>query len=408
MMNFENYLVESKNTHMEHIEDLIFNDGVNGARNAINFLRDLRDMLSGHVGSKHNITVKWDGAPAIFAGIDPTDGNFFVAKKGIFNKNPKLYKSYDDIDKDLSGDLNKKFKIALTEFKKLGIKKGVYQGDLMYTHSDIEKITIEGEKYYSFQPNTIVYTVPVNSRLAREIIRARIGVVWHTTYTGKSLESLSASFGEDITKKFKSIPSIWQVDATYHDVSGKANFTAKETAQLTRILSTAGKTFQGISGDSLRAIEADDELKMRIKTFNNTFVRAGKPFPNPNRHVTKLFHYIHDYYQKEIDKKKTTASKKKWEDKRSQIINKLFHNKSDLVQIFHLMNIIIQAKQMVINKLNEANSLGTFLRVSNGYKVTRQEGFVAIDSINGAVKLVDRLEFSRANFSPDVLKGWEK
>jgi len=169
-------LTEQKNTHMEHIEDMIFNDGVDGARLAINSLRNLRDMLAGKSDSKVNATVKWDGAPAIFAGIDPADGQFFVAKKGLFNVNPKLYKTQSDIDKDLSGELAAKFTVALREFAKLGIKKGVYQGDLLFTSGDLSVVTIDGEKHYSFQPNTIVYTVPVRSSLGAQLAKAKIGI----------------------------------------------------------------------------------------------------------------------------------------------------------------------------------------------------------------------------------------
>ena len=89
MKSFSSYLVESKNTHMEHIEDMVFNDGVTGARLAINSLRQLRDMLAGNASQAYDMTVKWDGAPANFAGIDPRHGEFLIAKKGIFNKDPQ-------------------------------------------------------------------------------------------------------------------------------------------------------------------------------------------------------------------------------------------------------------------------------------------------------------------------------
>ena len=156
-----------KNLHLEHIEDEILNYGVDGGRAAINFLRSLRDMLAGSSRTSVNMTVKWDGAPAIFAGIDPSDGKFFVAKKSVFNVSPKLYKTNKEIDDDLSGALNSKFKIALAEFSKLGIK-GVLQGDLMFT-DDVEKTTIEGVVYYTFQPNTIVYAVPIDSDLGKTL-----------------------------------------------------------------------------------------------------------------------------------------------------------------------------------------------------------------------------------------------
>lgn len=393
---------------MEHLEDMIFNDGVDGARMAINSLQNLRDMLAGRSKSRVNVTVKWDGAPAIFAGVDPADGKFFVAKKGIFNANPQLFKSQADINAGLSGELKTKFSIALREFSKLGIRKGVYQGDLMFTKGDVKVNTIAGEKYYTFQPNTIVYAIPVNSTLGNQIKRASIGVVWHTTYEGRDIKSMKASFGKGIVGKMKQSPSIWMDDANYRDVSGNATFTAKETEQVTALLSIAGKLFNTINGDILRMIRDDEELKQKIKTYNNTYVRAGEPFPDPDSHVRGLYQYIMDWYQKEIDKKKTEKSKQDWTEKRDRVARLVFANVNQLKQIFKLMNVIVQAKQMVINKMNRASALGTFLRTANGFKATNQEGYVAIDHIGQAVKIVDRLEFSRANFSPDVLKGWQK
>jgi len=408
MLSFKSYLVEAKNTHMEHIEDMIFNDGVDGARLAINFLRDLRDMLAGNAKSAKNITVKWDGAPAIFAGVDPSDGKFFVGTKGVFAKSPKLVKSLADVKKQgYPAGLAVKVAEAFTEFSKLGIKKGVYQGDLMFGKGDVKVETIKGEKYYTFQPNTIVYAVPVKSSFGAIIRKSKVGVVWHTTYTGNSLENMSASFGKDIVNKMKEVPTVWMDDANYKDVSGNATFTAEETKEITALLSKAGSTFNKVSGDVLRTIAGEKDLKDRIKTYNNTFVRAGEPFPEPGKHVSGLVDYIRGYYQKEIDKKKTEKGKKAWEEKRDQVM-RVFSNPQDLKNIFEMMNYIVQAKAMVVAKLNNAAGLGTFLRTASGFKATNQEGYVAIDNIDGAIKLVDRLEFSRANFSPDVIKGWQR
>lgn len=409
MKLFSQFIVEAKNTHMEHLEDLIFNEGVDGTRKAINFLRDLRDMLAGHSKSAISRTVKWDGAPAIFIGIDPSDGKFFVAKKGIFNKNPKVYKTPADVKADTSGDLQKKLLIALEEFSKLGIKSGVYQGDLMFTSDDIDTETIDGEKFYTFQPNTIVYAVPVKSDLGRKIRKARIGVVWHTTYTGRSFEDMSASFGKDIASKLKAPASVWQDDATYRDVSGRATFTSAETEKVTSILSDAGSLFRKIPAGLFNEFSTNNELHAKTKIYNNSAVRAGKAI-NPKRHTVGLMNYLQDVYQKEIDKKKTEASKQTWKDKRAQAMRVFTtYKRQDIENIFRLMNLLVEAKEMIINKMNEASSIGTFLRTSNGFKVTDQEGFVAIDHLsNDAVKIVNRLEFSRANFSSDVIKGWER
>jgi hypothetical protein len=409
MKTFNAYLIEQKNTHMEHIEELMFNEGVNGTRKAINFLRDLRDMLAGHSKNSITRTVKWDGAPAVFAGVDPTDGKFFVAKKGVFNKNSKIYKTPEDVKADTSGDLQAKLLIALDEFSKLGIKKGMYQGDLMFTKGDISKEKIDGEEYFTFQPNTIVYAVPAKSSLGRMISRARIGIVWHTVYTGDKIESMSASFGKDIVNKFKQTSSIWQADATYRDLSGRATFTDSETKQVTQLISTAGKLFNKVPASLLNAFKDNNELLIRVKAFNNTFIKAGKRI-DPKTHMKLMFDSMFEYYKNEIDKKKTQKSKDEWIEKRKNIM-KVFssHSKAEFENLFTLLNTIVDAKQMIVDKMNEASEIGTFIRTKSGFTVTNQEGFVAIDHMSGgAVKIIDRMEFSRANFSPDVIKGWQR
>ena len=409
MKKFNQYIIESKNTHMEHVEDMMFNEGVVGTRKAINFLRGLRDMLAGSSNKNISRTVKWDGAPAVFVGVDPSDGKFFVAKKGVFNKNPKVYKTPADVKADTSGDLQAKLLLALTEFSKLGIKEGVYQGDLMFTKGDVSKEKIDDQVYYTFQPNTIVYAVPVNSDIGRQITRANIGVVWHTTYTGKSFETMSASFGKDIVKNFKQSSSVWQVDAMYEDETGKALFTADETKLVTEKLSEAGKLFNAVPAGLLNGIANNEELKLRVKTFNNTFVRQGTR-ANPRTHTKKLITYITNFYKKESDKRSTEKGKSAQRAKQAEVV-KIFsqYKAKDFENMFSLMVVLADAKVMIVNKMNQAGTLNMFLRTKNGFRVTNPEGFVAIDRLsNDAVKIIDRLEFSRANFSPDIIKGWQK
>lgn len=403
-------LQEEQNVHMEHVEDLVFNEGVEGTRRAINFLRDLRDMLAGHSNSKITATVKWDGAPAIFAGIDPRDGKFFIAKKGVFNKEPKVYKTAAEIDADTSGDLAAKLKVALTEFKKLGITSGVYQGDLMFTSGDLKKETIDEVGYTVFHPNTIVYAVPTDSELGRSIRAAKIGVVWHTTYTGDSFETMKASFGQSIVSKMKRVPSVWMDDANYKDYSGTATFTATETAAVTAMLSKVGKLFQSIPASVINDIHKDADLLMLVKTFNNSKVRVGERVKDPAKHVQELFDWIHARFQKEIDTKKTEKGKSAQEEKRKKIMQYFAnHSKADIAKVFEVSNLIADIKTPIIAKMNQAGHISTFVKTANGFKTTGVEGFVAIDHLKGgAVKIVDRMEFSRNNFNPEIIKGWQR
>ena len=408
MLGFSQYLQEQKNTHMEHAEDDVLNYGVQGTRNSINALRAVRDMLSGNSAKKVDVTVKWDGAPAIFAGQDPRDGRFFVAKKGIFNKDPKVYKTPADIDADTSGDLADKLKATLMWLPKLGIK-GVIQGDLLFTREDLKRATIDGEEYVTFHPNTIVYAVPVNSNLAKEILKAKIGIVWHTVYEGNSFEEMKAVFGRDILAMLKKDDNVWSTDVNYRDVSGKATMTKAETDEVTGILSQAGKIFQKLDANILNAIKEDKELLQKIKTFNNTKIRARVQITNVKTHVKELIQYINDYYAKEAEKK---GEKGKLSSalKRDRILRFFSpRNQAELENIFEMMNLLAAAKLILVKKLDEVKGIGTFLMTKNGYEVTGAEGFVAIDKLKGnAVKLVDRMQFSYANFSPDIIKGWQK
>jgi hypothetical protein len=409
MLSFKQYLNEEKNVHMTHAEDALIDGGVSGTRDVINYFRALRDMLSGNVRAPVNISVKWDGAPAIFAGKDPSDGKFFVAKKGIFNKNPKVYKTDADIDEDTSGDLNVKLKLALAEFPKLGIE-GVIQGDFLYSREDIKEDVIDGVPHITFHPNTIVYAVPKNSELAKKILRSKVGVVWHTKYRGDSFETMRASFGEEIASDLKEVSSVWSVDAVFKDLSGNATMTAAETAKVTKMLSEVGKLFRTVGRDTLNGLSDNEELRLRTNVYINSKVREGQRIGNVKTFVRGLVSYLEDFYQKEADKRKTEAGKKAQYDKRDAVLE--YFKKNDMrkiEQVFQMYNLLVDIKHMIIGKLNKVDGLRTLLKTKNGYEVTGQEGFVAIDHYGkNALKLVDRLQFSKANFSPDYIKGWQR
>ena len=410
MLRYKQFLNEERkvNTHLRHLEELVLDGDVDGTRQAINYLRSMRDMLAGHAKTAVNVTVKWDGAPAIFAGIDPTDGKFFVAKKGIFNKNPKVYKTAAEVDDDTTGELAMKLKLALAELPALGIK-GVVQGDFLYSKEDLKIVDIDGEPHVTFHPNTIVYAIPKNSALGKTILASKLGVVWHTTYRGASFEDMSASFGEEIASGLKTVKNVWSVDAVYKDVSGTASFTAAETALVTNELSKAGKIFQSLPRAVFTDFANNTDLLERSKVFINSKIRIGEPVTNPSKFVSELRAALAAYYDKEIAAKKTEKSKTALAEKKDAVDAYFIKHGSKVVDLFVLYNHIVNAKLMIIRKLDKAKQVGTFLKMADGLKVTEQEGFVAIDHASGnAVKFVDRLSFSNANFSSNIIKGWEK
>ena len=410
-MKFTQFLTESKkegaNLHLEHIEDEVLNRGVSGARDAINFLQSLRDMLAGNSSSKVNLTTKWDGAPAIFCGINPDNGKFFVGTKGVFNANPKLNYTDADIDANHASEgLNSKLKVALRYLPKLGIK-GVLQGDMMFAKGDIQNKTIDGEEYITFQPNTIVYAVPANSKLAQMMLAAQMGVVFHTSYTGKTFSDMKASFNIDI-KNLTTTKDVWFRDAYFVDASGTASFTEEETRTVTSILSQAGRTFQTINSLNLNRISTSDVILTYIKTFNNTKVREGLKIRDTRAHTQELMRWVEAKLNKDIiDAKKEETRQKRIKEKTE--IMRFFRNAStDLKNIFDLMNQLVDVKNMIVKKLQQMKQVtNTFLRTDDGFKVTNPEGFVAVDRLKGnAVKLIDRLEFAHANFN--AAKNWSK
>ena len=407
-MNFTQFLNEAKegkNLHLEHIEDEVLNRGVPGARDAINFLQSLRDMLAGHSQSKVNVTTKWDGAPAVFCGINPENGKFFVGTKGVFNANPKLNYTDADIDANHTSEgLNSKLKVALRYLPKLGIK-GVLQGDMMFAKGDIAEKNIDGENYITFQPNTIVYAVPSDSKLARMMLSAQMGIVFHTSYTGKTMADMKASFNIDIGH-LTTTKDVWFRDASFTDASGTATFTAEETSTITNTLSQAGRTFQSINALNLNRISASEIIMTYIKTFNNTKVRAGQAIRDTRAHTFELTRWVEAKLNKDISDAKKADTKKKRIKEKTEIMRFFNNAAKDLKAIFDLMNLLVTAKNMIVKKLQQMRQVtNTFLRTDDGFKITNPEGFVAVDRLKGnAVKLIDRLEFAHANFN--ATKNW--
>ena len=402
----------AKNIHLEHIEDEIFNTGVEGGRGAINFILSLSKMLSSGTKSSTNVTVKWDGAPAVFCGEHPETGEFVVAKKGIFAKKQEYYTTHAEIDEKLSGDLAEKFHICLDYLSKLGIKGKILQGDLMFTKKDIKKEKINKESFITFQPNTILYAVPSASKLARTMKAAQLGIVFHTTYTGGTLEDMSASFGADLSG-LKKTKNVWMDDAEYNDVSGTATFTQKDSAEIIRLMSRTGKVFSKIKSAQLnKFLEYQKSMPSgaTYKTYHNSKVREGSNLLRLNykKHADGYFKFAQTKLQKEVDGMKSEKGKKAKEKNMNTYLTSIRKDTNLLKTLVEFQALINYAKTKILYKVNKAKQLtSTFVKTDNGFDVVAPEGFVAIDNnFGGAVKLVDRMEFSFNNFT--AAKAWDK
>jgi|TARA_Y100000004_G_scaffold142140_1_gene161644 hypothetical protein len=403
-------LVEDKNTHLEHLEDDIINNGFDGGKNAIAFLESLKDMLAGNSTSKLNVTTKWDGAPAIVCGPSPENGKFFVGTKSVFNKTPKVNYNIQDIRNNHEGPVANILRECLQYLSGLGMKE-ILQGDLMFTSSGKKLTTYKdgsgkSETMISFQPNTIVYMVPENTPFGRKIKNSKLGIVFHTTYKGRSFDKMNAKFGANVSK-LRRTPNVWFDDASYKDVSGNATMTIGETQQLQKIINMASGSLKQ-SKELLNKIKTEKNtlsIGVQLKTYLNSFIRAATDLPSTTETATNFKNYYAEKTQKEIDRVKTDASKQKYQTIQDTGIKFIDEHNKSIYMACATYKSLQRAKKVIIDKLNKAKSIGTFKRDGNGLKATNPEGYVAVDKKGKAVKLVDRLEFSIQNFT--AAKNWE-
>jgi hypothetical protein len=395
-------LTESKNTHLEHLEDLVFNKGYAGAEEAVNYIDSLRHMLAEGTGTTTKLTVKWDGSPAVICGVDPADGKFFVGTKSVFAKGePKLCKSNKDIEQFYGSqpELAEILASALKYLAKLGIG-GVIQGDLMFTPGKINTVSVNDEDCYVFTPNTITYAVPVNSKLGQRVARAKIGIIFHTAYTGDSIDTMTASFGVNVAS-LNPTADVWFDDATYKDYTGIASLTPAENAKIEKYLAATAKTMQKIGPQRFDIILQDKEFARMVKPFVNKMVRAGSHAVEPTQFIKQFITYYESEMMKGIEDLAGGPQGRAAQGRLAKIKAKeqwIADNSNNLTGILAVYKRIIELKHMLLHKLQQVEGIGTFQKTNDGYQVTSPEGFVAIGHDGGAVKLVDRLAFSRTNF----------
>ena len=389
------------NPHIEHLEDLIFNSGYVGAQAALNYVESLRAMLAEGTGTTTQLTVKWDGAPAIICGIDPSDSKFFIGTKSVFAKGePKRCKNAADIDKWYSAqpDLATKLLSALKHLPKLGIG-GVIQGDLMFTEGDVSTVSINDEDCYVFTPNTITYAVPVDSNLGKRIAKASLGIIFHTSYEGTSLETMKANYGVNVGSLHQT-SAVWFDDATYKDYTGIASLTPSENASIQKQITSATATMEKIGQARFDIILNNKDFARSIKPFINQMVRQGEQVGEPMQFLQKFVNYYNDELMKGIEDLSGGIAGRAAQARLVKIKEKeqwVADNANNLLVILATYKRVIELKHALMRKLQQVDSIGTFQKTNDGYKVTAPEGFVAIGHDGGAIKLVDRLEFSRTN-----------
>lgn len=405
---------EGKNTHLEHLEDNIFNKGYAGAKEAVDYLYSLQQMLEGNTKSPVSMTTKWDGAPAIVAGKDPETGKFFVGTKGVFAQTPKLNFTPQDVDanhqdtvqkgelKSAEG-LRRKLKLALKYLSKLNWDT-VAQGDMLFAgQEDIKQVSIDGEEYLTFGPNTITYAVPVNSDLGKQIKNAEFGIVWHTEYVGgPALADTQAKFGFD-SSVLGQTSGLWHRDALIKDLSGTVTLTKAESNDILQAITDASQYLKGIDQKTFDWLQKGTDLigdkvfLPQLKAHANNQVRQGH-FDEPTKFAQGFVTKYVNYMEKEISKVSTQKSIDAKTAKMIEGVKFIKEHLGSIVAVYDLYLKIMEAKNKIVKKLEQIRQIDTFVQTDSGFEVTGEEGFVAVDRVGNALKLVDRLEFSRLNF----------
>ena len=391
------------NKHLDHLEDRIILEGSRGGEEAIDVLKKMGDLLSGKSGPGISVTTKWDGAPAIICGIDPEDGRFFVGTKSVFAKDPKICKTQADVQRFYDGALAEKLSTALRYLPE-SVKKGILQGDLMFTNDKkIEKI--DGERMITFRPNTITYAANPQTQLGKDIDRAKIGIVFHTKYTGDTMSDLKASF--DVrASDFTTGGDVWAERAEFQDISGVASFSSSDKAKYDAMIRKAEGSLRK-SGSILNKIQSGKktlQLDTEFMKFFNGYVKLGQAIPSVKKAYVDYMYHLGKEYDKVIKKNKTLKAQADKAGKFIEQIDLIERNKSDFMMLIATYMNLQAAKMMLVDKMKKVSRLRLFVDKGGGnYDVTTPEGFVAIVN-DKATKLIDRLEFSRLNFT--IEKIW--
>ena len=397
-MLIEDVLTEFKRTHLEHIEDIVITDGYEGGKAVLEYFRGLLLTLKGTSSEAMSVSVKWDGAPAVVCGINPDNGKFFVGTKSVFAQAAKInYTKKDIANNHGTEELGQKLLKCLVHLKKLNIQ-GVVQGDLLYTDEDITRKNIEGKPHLTFTPNTITYAVPEASELGKQIDRAKVGIIFHTTYNGETLADMSASGGADVSS-FTQSNDVFFDNATYKDVSGSAKFTDDETKQFYNSIEKLETLLNGVPRNLSNVLGQNTDFVPMFQMYINAMVKQGQLPGNVNQFLLGFKKFYADRMQQQMAGLKAQKALALRQDKMKQMPVFLNRAKKPLQAMLTFYKAVQQMKAFVLKKMNQAMAIGSFSQTDNGLEVTEPEGFVAVDKTGNAVKLVDRLGFSRRNLT---------
>lgn len=387
----------AKNAHITHLEDLMFEHGQKGMYQSVSYLEHLRNMLSDKAHDLH-VSVKWDGSPSILCGINPDNNRFFVATKSAFNKTPKLNYTDKDIEQNHgTGVLSYILQQALRYLPELNIKT-ILQGDILFVNADLVDGVINGVSYVMFKPNTLIYAIPRDTNLAHIIQEAKIGIVFHTEYTGNNFANLTMSNWTD-RGYLANTKDVWYRDASFID-DGYQVFTPLEQLSFDSMITRMKQFLTLINLGVINKFVTLEKLKVLTMRFTNDMIRSK----TMHKHTVKeLLIYIERRINDDIIAAKTVQSKVRRTKEKEELLGFLQHNSEQLYLIFGLWNLIVDAKYLILakfqTKASKNNNIKTFIQDGDNFTLTNPEGFVVAMKTGNTIKLVNRLEFAYHNFN---------
>jgi hypothetical protein len=350
---------------IEHPEDMIFDYGSKGALTALTKLQQLPDQAK-------DITIKWDGKPAIIFGRDPqgkfvlTDKSGFTAKgyQGMARSPQEL----EQIMQQRSGERTELVNVYKFLWPKLEAQtpsnmKGYVQGDLLYVGKPKE---VSGN--YTFTPNTVTYSIDKDSDIGQDIGQSSAGVAIHTYKKDQ----------EDPGVPFSDIDQLGKGDVLF--VSPKMTTTVEldlPIKEIRQIEQTVRKNSQKIDAifnpQTLREYQLAN-LPALMKQYANFKVREGN---------------FENMAQGFVDFTKTKVS----EPKQQRIEQVVAENQQAVTAVFTIFRMIAAIKTRMVRELDrEGSGIRATIDGEPGH-----EGYVA-----SGIKLVDRLRFSRSNFAKNL------
>jgi hypothetical protein len=398
-MLVEEVLQEFKRTHLEHIEDIVLTGGYEGGVAVVGYFTDIYNMLKGSSANSLQVSVKWDGAPAVICGVNPDNGRFFVGTKSVFNSTkPKInYTKQDIIQNHGTDDLGQKLLKCLVHLPKINIQ-GVVQGDMMFTDNDLTTQDINGKPFVTFKPNEIVYAVPKESELGEQISNAKVGIIFHTTYTGERLADMNAEAGVDVAS-FSKTPDVWYDNASYKNVSGSATFTKTESTEFAQGIKTLKTLLTAVPKNLTAMLSTNKDFVSMFQMFINSEIKQSRVPTDVNVFLKDFQQFYLDRMKQQMAGLKAQKALALRQQKMSDMPQFLATMRKPLSAMLAFYKQAQALKMLALQKMNQAMQVGTFAQTDAGLEVTDPEGFVAVGTDGGAVKLVDRLTFSRRNLS---------